>query len=95
MIAKFEKNFEQFSKECKKKSFVKAMEEVQRFRLGTFPGAPKPRPPGTKKPTVKKEEREKDRQQKKRKRAESESSSSRCHSPARTTVVRWVLDALR
>jgi len=79
MIAKFHKNYEQFSRECKKKSFLKAMEEVERFRVGTFPGAPRPRQPDAKKPAAKKDEKDRPKKKQKveRKRSESDTSSSR------------------
>jgi hypothetical protein len=83
MIAKFHKNYEQFSKECKKKSFLKAMEEVERFRVGTFPGAPRPRQPDAKKPAAKKDEKERPKKKQKveQKRSESDTSSSRFRHP--------------
>lgn len=83
MIAKFHKNYDQFSKECKKKSFIKAMEEVERFRVGTFPGAPRPRHPDAKKLAAKKDEKERPKKKRKvgRKRSEGDSSSSRFRRP--------------
>ena len=84
MIAKFEKNFEQFSKECKKKSFLKAMEEVERYKKGTFPGAPGPKPAGVKKEEKDAEKPSKDDKDKTHKKQkveskmdDSDSSSSR------------------
>jgi hypothetical protein len=38
MLAKFEENFDQMSTLCKKKGFLKALEDVDKYRKGIFPG---------------------------------------------------------